>query len=232
MKPVVGPACVCVVLCTLAAAQELESSSADTFRSPGWNYGVQVAGGASVVQVASTTYATSGHTSNVALSLRAGRVLTHEHGNGWLRGTLEVDLSVIPMELFFVLGTHYAGGFEAPTLRWNFTHDHGHHIIPFAGASFGMLFSPENFPPGNTEQFNFTAAVDLGTHVLVRQGQSLDTAVRISHLSHAYLGAQNPGVPGGTAIDPGLHVAQALAASNYLLILGRRSQRAIWNPRC
>lgn len=195
MRPVIGPVCVYVALCALAAAQELESSLADEFRSPGWNYGVQVAGGASVVPVASSFYETAGHTtSNLALSLRAGRVLTYEHGSGWRRGTFEVDMSVIPMELFFVLGTHYAGGFEAPTLRWNFTHDH-RHIVPFAGASFGMLFSPENFPPGDTKQFNFTAAVDLGAHVLVRRGESVDTTIRISHLSNAYLGAQNPGVP-------------------------------------
>ena len=104
-----------------------------------------MAGGGSVVQVASTIYGTAGHTTgNLALSLRAGRVLTYEHGSGPLRGTFEVDMSVIPMELFFVLGTHYAGGFEAPILRWNFTQNH-RHIVTFCRSKLRNAVQPREF---------------------------------------------------------------------------------------
>src|SRR5215472_4485019 len=147
MRPILSFLCFCFGLSALGAGQNPESSPADRLRSPGWNYGVQVCGGASVLEVSSPVFPTAGQTTgNVGVMLRTGRVLTHEHGRGWLGGTLEIDGGIIPAELFFVLGAHYAGGFEAPGLRWNFTRNR-QRFVPFVGASFGMLFSPENFPP-------------------------------------------------------------------------------------
>jgi len=70
------------------------------------------------------------------------------------------------MEIFFVLGSHYAGGFEPVVLRWNFTANRNR-VVPFAGAAGGLLLSPQNFPPGNTYQTNFTAAIDAGEQRVV-----------------------------------------------------------------
>jgi len=195
MRTILGLLFCCFGLSAFGAGQGPESPPADRLRSPGWNYGIQISGGASVLEVSSPVFPTAGRTtSNVSLMLHTGRVLTHEHGHGWLAGTLEIDAGIVPAELFFVLGTHYAGGFEAPEFRWNFTHNR-RRFVPFVSAGFGMLFSPENFPPGDTLQYNFTAAADVGAHVFLRRRQSLDVTARVHHLSNAYLGPLNPGVP-------------------------------------
>ncbi len=53
---------------------------------------------------------------------RLGRVLTGEHAEGWRRGTLEWDFTIIPVVQYFVNGrSYYMGGIEAVAPRWNFT---------------------------------------------------------------------------------------------------------------
>ena len=47
---------------------------------------------------------------------------------------------VIPVEIFWVLGSHYAGGFEAFGPRWNFTNDR-RRLVPYAGLTGGMIFT-------------------------------------------------------------------------------------------
>jgi lipid A 3-O-deacylase len=184
-------------------AQTPDDALADAVRHPGWNYGGQVSGGWTVVQVSSPNFLTANRNiSNFALSFHAGRVLTHEHGRGWSRGTFEWDFSVIPVEIFWVLGSHYAGGFEALGPRWNFTHN-CHRVVPFAGLTGGMLFSPHNFPPGDTYQANFTVAIDVGAHLFLRPKRSVDVGARVYHLSNAFLGPLNPGVPVGLQLTLG-----------------------------
>jgi Lipid A 3-O-deacylase (PagL) len=68
-------------------------------------------------------------------------------------------------------------------------------LVPYAGVTGGMIFSPHNFPPGNTLQTNFTAAIDVGAHLFHRPRRSVDVGVGILHVSNAYLGRLNPGVP-------------------------------------
>lgn len=187
--------CLFLGLSTVTSAQNLDDAPSDVLRHPGWNYGGQLSGGTTVVQTSAPKFVTANRSiSNVAVALHAGRVLTGEHGPGWIRGTLEWDFSVIPVEYFWVLGSHYAGGFEAFGPRWNFTNSRGR-VVPFVGISGGMIFSPSNFPPGDTARFNFTAAVDAGTHLFLRRRQSLDLGMRVQHVSNAYLGRLNPGVP-------------------------------------
>lgn len=199
----------CVLLCVflgfacLLPAQATSDVSSDLLRHPGWNYGGQIAGGFTLVQISNPHFLTANrNVSNLALSFHVGRVLTHEHGSGCTRGTFEWDFGVIPVELFWVLGTHYAGGIEAFGPRWNFTNGH-HRGVPFAGLAGGMLFSPHNFPPGDTFQANFVIGVDVGAHLFVRRKQSLDLSGRVYHLSNAYLGRLNPGLPVGLQFNLG-----------------------------
>lgn len=195
--------CLVIGLTAGMSAQTLDDSASAPLQHPGWNYGGQISGGWTAVQVSSPSFLTANRNiSNLAYSFHAGRVLTHEHGRGWTRGTFEWDFTVIPVEIFWVLGYHYAGGFEAFGPRWNFTHNH-HRVVPFAGLTSGMLFSPRNFPPGDTYQANFTAAFDVGAHVFVRRKQSLSVTERVYHLSNAFLGRLNPGVPVGLQLTLG-----------------------------
>jgi hypothetical protein len=77
----------CLVVCAVMAAQTRDDSSSDPIRQPGWNFGVQVSGGSTVVQVSNASFVTANRNiSNFAASFRVGRVLTHEHGRGWSRG--------------------------------------------------------------------------------------------------------------------------------------------------
>ena len=195
--------CLLTVFALCATAQTKDKSFVDPLCHPGWNYGATVSGGFTAVQVSSPNFLTANRNiSNFALSFRASRVLTHEHGPGWIRGTFEWDFSVIPVEVFWVLGSHYAGGFEALGPRWNFTGNH-HRVVPFVGLSGGMLFSPSNFPPGDTYQTNFTIALDAGSHLFVRRKRSLDFSGRVYHLSNAFLGRLNPGIPVGVQLTLG-----------------------------
>ena len=190
-------ACLMTVLPTLASAQSGGDIPADALRHPGWNYGGEISAGFTVVQVSSPNFLTANRNiSNLAVAFHLGRVLTHEHGGGVVRGTFEWDFNIIPVEVFWVLGSHYAGGFEALGPRWNFTGNRCR-VVPFTGLSGGMLFSPQNFPPGNTYPTNFTIGIDAGAHLFVRPRQSFDVSGRVYHLSNAYLGALNPGIPVG-----------------------------------
>ena len=198
-----------VVLCLVAGtaalvfAQTTDETPSNPLSHPGWNYGVQVSGGSSVVQVSNPSFVTANRNiSKFAASFHVGRVFTREHGRGWIRGTFEWDFNVIPVEIFWVFGYQYAGGFEALGPRWNFTHDR-HCVVPFAGLSGGVLFSPHNFPPGPTYQTNFTIGVDAGTHLFVRRKRSIDVIGRVYHLSNAFQGRSNPGIPVGLQLTIG-----------------------------
>jgi hypothetical protein len=187
-----------VLLCGLslcAFAQERSPSLSDALRHPGWSYGVQVFGGRSTTSIPPIPHEPSQHTGMFGAAFHAGRVLTHERGEGWLRGTLEYDVNIIPVDLYWVQGRqYYLGGFEAVAGRWNFTQHRGR-LLPFAGVEGGMLFSPQNFPPGDTAHENFTVGVDLGAHVFTSKKQSFDVTTRLHHLSNAGFGRFNPGVP-------------------------------------
>jgi hypothetical protein len=95
----------------LMSAQDLDNAPSNVLRSPGWNYGAQISGGSSVVQVSAPAFVTADRSiSNVAVVLHVGRVVTRNHGRGWICGTFEWDVSVIPVEILWVLGSHYACG--------------------------------------------------------------------------------------------------------------------------
>lgn len=178
-----------------AQAQEKPHTALDKLRYPSWNYGFQVYGGTATKSTPQIPGAPGRYPSSWGSEFHLGRVLTGEHGEGWRRGTLEWDFSIIPVAEYYTAGRHYyMGGLEAVSPRWNFTRL-SKRTVPFFGFDGGMLLGPDKFPPGNTSQFNFTAALDLGTHWFTRRRQSFDTTIRLHHLSNADTGQYNPGVP-------------------------------------
>lgn len=190
--------CLILLLCGLAVcarAQERSPIASDVLRHPGWSYGIQVFGGRSTTGIPPIPGYPSRHAGNYGAEFHAARVLTRERGEGWMRGTLECDFNLIPVDMYVVRGReYYLGGFEAIAPRWNFTQHRGR-MVPFAGVAGGLLFSPQKFPPGNTANANFTVGVDLGAHVFTRRKQSFDMTLRTHHLSNAGMGKYNPGVP-------------------------------------
>ncbi len=176
-------------------AQEAPPTALDTLRDPSWNYGFQAYGGTATMATPPIPGEPGRYPSSWGAEFHLGRVLTGEHAEGWRRGTFEWDFAVIPVVQYFVNGrSYYMGGLEAVSPRWNFTRV-SRHLVPFLGFDGGMLFGPDKFPPGNTAQANFTAALALGTHLFTRRRQSFDTTIRLFHFSNAETGQYNPGVP-------------------------------------
>ena len=182
-------------LVAAAGAQQTTPAALDLLRDPSWSYGFQVYGGTAIMATPRIPHAPSRYPSSFGAELHIARVLTGEHGEGWKCGSLEWDFNVVPVTLYFVNGrTYYMGGVEPVAPRWNFTRL-TKRMVPFFGFDGGMLFGPTKFPPGDTSQFNFTAALEMGTHVFTKRRQSFDTTIRLYHLSNAETGHYNPGVP-------------------------------------
>jgi hypothetical protein len=176
-------------------AQETSHTGVDVLRDPSWNYGFQFYGGTATKSTPPIPDGPGRYPSSWGAEFHLGRVLTDEHGEGWRRGTLEWDFTIIPVVQYFVDGRrYYMGGLEAVSPRWNFTRV-SKRAVPFVGFDGGMLVGPDKFPPGDTSQFNFTVALAMGTHWFTHRRQSVDTTIRLFHLSNAETGQYNPGVP-------------------------------------
>jgi hypothetical protein len=123
--------------------------------------------------------------------LRYGWVLTDPHLPGILRGRFEYALDATPLFLIFQpANTAYGVGFSPLGLKWNFER-HGR-LSPYLELNGGTLFTSHNVPSG-TNDFNFTSAAALGTHILgARYNWSLE--LRYLHISNAGLGTFNPGL--------------------------------------
>jgi lipid A 3-O-deacylase len=127
--------------------------------------------------------------------MRFGRVLTHEIGHGALRGSFEAALDIIPINEFWIGGNaQYAGAIDPLIGKWNFTA--GKTVAPYIAAVGGIVFSPNNLPPGDTSQVNFTSGAELGAQWFRQSRNSWDFAVKIYHLSNASIGNKNPGING------------------------------------
>ena len=193
-RRLLAAACLCV-FAVACFAQETPHTAIDALRDPSWNFGFQAYGGTATKSTPPIPGGPGRYPSSWGTEFHAGRVLTGEHGEGWRRGTLEWDFSVIPVVKYYVNGrSYYMAGIEAVSPRWNFTRL-SKRAVPFFGFDGGMLFGPDKFPPGNTSSTNFTAALDLGTHFFTGRRQSFDTTIRLHHLSNAETGKYNPGVP-------------------------------------
>ncbi len=137
------------------------------------------------------------------LGLRYGWVLSNPHLPGFLRGSFEYAVDVVPV---FILrqptpassipagtndgtGTAFGAGVNPLNLKWNFVTRGS--WTPFVELGGGTLFTNDNVPPG-TSKVNFTSGGAIGfTH---RGSSALSFDLRYMHISNAGLTVPNPGV--------------------------------------
>jgi len=173
------------MLALLSVSALAQSLPSDSLGPGSWELGLWTAGGHSV----------SGGTADTGVwdaGVRVGKVLTGEHGSGWLRGNLECAVDFIPAYLLvFPSQTSYAGGFDPFILKWNFTG--GRKVAPYLELGGGVLFSLDNVPPG-TGNVNFTPQASFGVQIFTREKRAVSLAAKYVHISNAGLTTPNPGI--------------------------------------
>ena len=142
----------------------------------------------------------NGHDANTTFmfgGVRAGRVLTYDHGPGALRGNFEFVGEIRPV--YYILtpanGNVYSFHFMPIILRWNFRG--WHRVSPYGQLGGGVLFSTQRVPPGDTSQVNFTPQGAAGFNIFTKPGQAIAIECVEFHHSNANLGNMNPGYNAG-----------------------------------
>ncbi|MDP9266769.1 MAG: acyloxyacyl hydrolase [Acidobacteriota bacterium] len=176
--------CACALACpSNAGAQSLPSTS---LTKGTWDLGLSGTGGTSV----------SGGVDDVRIftvGFRVGRILTNEHGSGFVRGNLEWALDVSPVNVYFTEPENVYGASVAPlNLKWNFTS--GSRVAPYLQLSEGVLFTNKDLPFPGTSQVNFQSGLGLGFHFFTREKRAWTAEVKYQHISSAGLGDLNPGI--------------------------------------
>lgn len=169
---------------TLAAQTTETSLPAASLKKGTWEVGVWTGGGTALTGSTKDTRVWNA-------GLRFGRVLTGEHGSGWLRGNLEWVGDVIPAYVVFQDRTVYGAGFNPALFKWNFTH--GKKIAPYFEAGGGLLFTAHDVPLG-TSTINFTPQIGLGLQIFTRENRAITLAGKYVHISNAGLSTPNPGI--------------------------------------
>ena len=169
--------------CTLVNAQGLPSQS---LQKGTWDFGITGVGGTTV----------SGGVEDVqifSVGLRAGKILTHEHGSGWYRGNLEYAFDFHPVNLYFTpIGTTYGASIAPLNLKWNFTK--GSKVAPYIQLSEGVLFTNDDLPFPGTSEVNFQSGIGIGFHFFHREKRAWTGEFKYQHISSAGLGDLNPGM--------------------------------------
>jgi lipid A 3-O-deacylase len=169
-------------------------------REPHWNAGIILYGGTGLFQDDDAQVASGG--------VRIGRVLTGEHGKGFLRGTLEWNAEFLPVDYVVWDGNAIYGiGVNPLILKWNFTGKQSsterRRTIPYFLAHTGVLWFSHNVPPGDTSHFNFLSGAGIGLNHFFKPGRSVNIDLRAFHLSNASLGNKNPGINAGLEVSIG-----------------------------
>ena len=125
---------------------------------------------------------------------RFGRILTAEHGPGWLRGTLQWSFGVIPLFVVSNLQTAYGGEIEPVVGRWNFKHKG--RVAPYFEMAGGIAFTNSKIPPGDTSNINVVPSFGFGWQVFRHAQRSIDVGVHAWHLSNAWTAPRNPSANG------------------------------------
>src|SRR5215831_6714857 len=150
-----------------------------------WDFGVWAGGGFSVPGGTKDT-----QTFNAGA--RIGKVLTGDHGGGFVRGNFEWSADVIPV--YYVVQpakNAYGAGFNPVNLKWNFTNSAK--TVPYFELGGGVLFTNTEVPV-TTSTVNFLTHAALGFHFFVRERRALTMNVRYEHISNAGLAVPNPGI--------------------------------------
>jgi lipid A 3-O-deacylase len=152
-----------------------------------WDFGVWAGGGFSVPGGTKDTHA-------INAGLRLGKVLTGDHGGGFVRGNFEWSADLMPLYYIWQPApakNAYAGAFNPVNLKWNFTH--AEHTVPYLELGGGVLFS-NHAVPLNTSHVNFLTHAALGFQFFNNQRRAFTTAIRYEHISNAGLTVPNPGI--------------------------------------
>lgn len=170
---------VLLLLCGLAGAQS------ETLGDKPWDIGVWVGGGFSVPGGTSDTQV-------VNAGLRLGKVLTGNHGSGFIRGNFEWSADFLPLYYVIQPGQNaYAAGFNPVNLKWNLTSSS--RLVPYFELGGGVLFSNNNVP-ALTDTTNFLTHVALGFHFFTTERRAFTLTTRYEHISNAGLTSPNPGI--------------------------------------
>jgi hypothetical protein len=94
--------------------------------------------------------------------VRLGKVLTDDHGGGFLRGNFEWAADLIPIYYLWQpkpAQDSYAAAFNPLDLKWNFTRCA--RTVPYLELGGGVLFSRHSVPL-DTSHVNFMPHTTLG----------------------------------------------------------------------
>lgn len=150
-----------------------------------WDFGVWFSGGLSVPGGSKDTRV-------VDAGVRLGKILTGNHGSGFLRGNFEWSADFLP--LYYVIQpvkNAYGAGFNPVNLKWNFTS--GSKLVPYLELGGGVLFTNNNVP-AFTNTTNFLPHAALGIHIFTGEKRALTFSTRYEHISNAGLTRPNPGL--------------------------------------
>jgi len=124
---------------------------------------------------------------NAGLSL--GYVVCNPHGPGFLRGSLEGQVDVLPIYIVVQDSPVYGGGYNL-IAKWNFAAPKRVH--PWFELGGGNLFTTSEVPKG-TSAVNFTPQAGFGLRI-PKGVWSFTTSLKYIHISSAGLARPNPGV--------------------------------------
>jgi lipid A 3-O-deacylase len=152
-----------------------------------WDFGVWAGGGFSVPGGTKDTHA-------IDVGARLGKVLTDDHGGGFLRGNFEWSADLIPLYYLWQpvpAQNAYAAAFNPLNLKWNFTSSA--RTVPYLELGGGVLFS-NHAVPANTSHVNFVTHATLGFQFFNNDRRAFTAGVRYEHISNAGLTVPNPGI--------------------------------------
>jgi hypothetical protein len=127
-------------------------------------------------------------------AVRVGKVLTADHGGGFIRGNFEWSADLIPFYFLWQpapVKDAIGEGFNAVNLKWNFTSKR--RVVPFLELGGGALFT-NHVVPANTSHVNFLTHATLGFQFFNNRRRAFTTNVLFQHISNAGLAQPNPGI--------------------------------------
>ena len=123
---------------------------------------------------------------------RWGRVLTAEHGPGWLRGNFEYKIAVFPFVAFLQPPVNsYGVEFKPVNLAWNFRGNR--RVKPYVELGGGLLLTTHDIPV-NTNNVNFSPQGGAGFHFFTAARRAITLETFYKHVSNAGLERRNAGI--------------------------------------
>jgi hypothetical protein len=130
--------------------------------------------------------------------MRMGRVLTAQHGAGFLRGNFEYVVDFSPLYLIFQdrtpvsRQTVYGGAISPFIVKWNFTS--GKRLVPFVAAEGTAILTTKDVPAGDTSIINFGSGIASGLQIVRGDHHAVTFSGHLLHISNASIGNHNPSI--------------------------------------